>query len=148
MEWLQVAPKTKPKATGGEEDGTKAIAVPESKPKAAGGAIYVPKTGCNKAKDIPTKLHAGKRIETWPNVSCDTTLCSTVKRWNLMFEERKVLHQGRDVLGDDEDADEVSYFCNTCMSIVWGMTPEAAQAKIIAERPGFQKATRGQQAFQ
>ena len=74
MKWLQgggeaegamaiAAPEAKPKSAEGEVQGAMAIAAPEPKPKAS---LYVPKTGCNKAKPLTNKPHAGKRIETWP----------------------------------------------------------------------------------
>jgi len=131
-----------PEATGvGEVKGTMAIAVPGSKP------LYVPKTGCNKAKPLVGKPHAGKRIETWPIVACAKTDCTTTKRWNFMFEDRKVLHEGSGYFGDDDYAEQIRYYCNICMALEWGITPEEAQAKIISERPGFQRKVEANKRF-
>ena len=138
------APEAKPKAAGGEVQGAMAIAAPEDKPK---DTVYVPKTGCNKAKPLTAKPYVGKRIETWPLVPCATSDCDTVKRWNQMYEERTVLHQGSGVFDDDDYVDEVKYFCNVCMAFKWEMTPQEAQAKIISERPGFQTRIKANKRF-
>jgi hypothetical protein len=113
------------------------------------GLGYAPKKGCNKSKREPgQKLVTGKLIPTWPLVPCCTTGCTTeLRRWSRMREVRNVLRYSAGVYGDDDDDVQVYYFCASCMAKEWEMSEQEAQAKILEERPGWERKVRDNQAF-
>ena len=68
----------------------------------------------------PVELPAGRVIATWPMVDCAGVGCGATAKWRDCFEECIYTKVGAGVLGDDEDAFQVSYFCFECMAGRWG----------------------------
>ena len=90
--------------------------------------------GRNKARPIadvaPVDLPAGRVIATWPLVNCAGVDCGATATWRDCFEECIYTKVGTGVLGDDEDAFQVSYFCFKCMAGRWGCDEADALTRI------------------
>ena len=90
--------------------------------------------GRNRARPIadvaPVDLPAGRVIATWPLVNCAGVDCGATATWRDCFEECIYTKVGTGVLGDDEDAFQVSYFCFKCMAGRWGCDEADALTRI------------------
>ena len=146
---LPVSAGTKPEAKATAVTAVVATAA-DAKGEGKGVAWRLPVTsGTDLAADAGVVAVKGKKApkrgvrtyETWPQVSCDGDSCSRLVVWRQMFEKHiRVSDGGSGRYGDDADPEySVLFFCCECMGKEWGLSPPAALARILEERPGFAK---------
>ena len=114
---------------------------PEAKATAAAAdaGTAVATTAPDKGKKVPKR--GVRSYSTWPEVPCDGDSCGRLVVWRQMFEKHiRVSDGGSGRYGDDADPEySVLFFCCECMAKEWSLSPPAALARILEERPGFAK---------